>query len=224
MHNLKKVAEKHGWGYKVWTNADLSPETFPMTWDFIQISIRMGEELEQSRFAQVADLARLEILHRFGGVYLDSLFEIGVDFLSEIVKLGKTHDLIVANEDPCKLKCVGANDKKYMSNGFFACIPGCPTLKRLLNYDSLESIDFENVHINQTTGPYYFRSLMESKDKIFVIDTEKIYPFMVNDSKYRKAKENNCVTEGKVIHDCLKKKYPDSLAIYHSGFGGSWSW
>jgi mannosyltransferase OCH1-like enzyme len=225
MKGVEDVAKKYGWGYKVWTNDDLTAETFPMTWEFIQISIRTGEELEQSRFAQVADLARLEILHRFGGVYLDSLFEIGPEFLAYIKKAGKTHDLLVANEDPCKLKCVGANNKKYMSNGFFACIPGCPTLKRLLNYDALERIDYTNVHINQTTGPYYFRSMMESKDKIHVIDTEKIYPFMINSSKYRAAQPNGCIiADDKVLHDCLHKKYSSSLAVYHSGFGGSWSW
>jgi hypothetical protein len=66
---------------------------------------------------------------------------------------------------------------------------------------------------------------MKTGDKIHVIDTEKIYPFMVNDSEYRKGSPNQCITEGdKLLHDCLHKKYPKSLTVYHSGFGGSWSW
>jgi hypothetical protein len=66
---------------------------------------------------------------------------------------------------------------------------------------------------------------MKSRDNILVIPTEQIYPFMVNDSAYRKAKPNGCITaDDKVLHNCLKEKYPKSLAVYHSGFGGSWSW
>jgi hypothetical protein len=208
----------------MWTNDDMKEETMPITWKYMQHAIEMGEELEQSRFAQVADLARYELLHRFGGIYLDSLFEIGDEFCKYIETKSEKHELIVANEDPCKLKCEGGG-KKYMSNGFFACVPGCMILKRLLSKDSLNSIDFESVYINRTTGPYYFRSGMKSGDKIHVIDTKKIYPFMVNDSEYRPGEINQCITQGdKLLHDCLHKKYPKSLTVYQSGFGGSWSW
>lgn len=225
MNGVKEVANKNGFVYKLWTNDDMKEETMPITWKYMQQAIEMGEELEQSRFAQVADLARYELLHRFGGVYLDSLFEISDTFCKYIGDHANKHELIVANEDPCKMKCEGAGGKKYMSNGFFACVPGCLILKRLLSKDSLDSIDFESVYINRTTGPYYFRSGMKTGDKIHVINTEKIYPFMVNDSEYRKGAPNQCITEGdKLLHDCLHKKYPKSLTVYQSGFGGSWSW
>jgi hypothetical protein len=112
-----------------------------------------------------------------------------------------------------------------MSNGFFACIPGCIPLKRLLHTATLEEIDFDNVKINQTTGPYFFRSGIKPRDNVHVIPTSKIYPFMVNDSEYRKGAPNQCITgDEKLLHNCLTEKYPDSLAVYHSGFGGSWSW
>ena len=224
MKNVETLALKNGYEYKLWTNDDLFYENFPLVWEFIQLAIEKGEELEQSRFAQVADLARLEILHRFGGIYLDSLFEISIKFLEFITKNNKK-ELIVANEDPCELNCKGVDGKKYMSNGFFAAQPGSLILKRLLDYDVLESIDWDSVYINRTTGPYFFRSAMKSGDNILVIPTEKIYPFMVNDSAYRKAKPNECITsDDKVLHNCLKEKYPKSLVVYHSGFGGSWSW
>lgn len=224
MKGVEEIAEKHGFAYKLWTNDNMNPETLPLTWNSIKEAIKWGEELEQSRFAQVADLARYELLHRFGGIYLDSLFEIGKPFLDDIVKHSKD-ELIVANEDPCGLKCDNGDGKKYMSNGFFACVPGCINLKRLLHPETLKYIDFENVRINQETGPYFFRLGMKPRDRIYVIHTEKIYPFMVNDSEYRKGKPNQCITaDDKLLHDCLKKKYKKSLAVYHSGFGGSWSW
>lgn len=223
MKNLNSVALANGWNYRMWTNEDLSPEAFPLTWEFMQLAIKKGLEHEQSRFAQVADLARLELLHRFGGVYMDSLFEIGKPFLDYIYSK-RSHEIILANEDPCKLKCVGANGEKYMSNGFFACVPGCINLKRLLNYDILENIDFDSVYINRTTGPYFFRTGMIARDDVHVIPTTKIYPFMVNDSAYRDGQINQCIVDEKVLRDCLTKKYPKSLAVYQSGFGGSWSW
>jgi LmbE family N-acetylglucosaminyl deacetylase len=224
MKGVEEVAKKHGFEYKLWTNDNMNPETLPITWDSIQEAIKWGTELGQSRFAQVADLARYELLHRFGGVYLDSLFEIGKPFLDDIVKHSKD-ELIVANEDPCGLECNNGDGKKYMSNGFFACVPGCINLKRLLHPETLKYIDFENVRINQETGPYFFRLGMKPRDRIYVIHTEKIYPFMVNDSEYRKGQANQCITaDDKLLHDCLSKKYKKSLAVYHSGFGGSWSW
>jgi LmbE family N-acetylglucosaminyl deacetylase len=224
MKNVETQALRNNWQYKLWTNDDLIYENFPLTWEFMNLAIQKGYEYEQSRFAQVADLARLEILHRFGGVYLDSLFEISHEFLTYISK-NKSYELIVSNEDPCGLKCKGDNDKKYMSNGFFATIPGCEILKRLLNYDVLESVDWDSVFINRTTGPYFFRSAMKTRDNILVIPTNQIYPFMVKDSNYRKASPNECITQDdKILHNCLKEKYSGSLAVYHSGFGGSWSW
>lgn len=224
MKGVKEAAERNGYTYKLWTNEHLKEEMFPITWDSIQTSIEVGEELEQVRFAQVADLARYEILHRFGGVYLDSLFEIS-DAFCKYIESKKDSEIIVANEDPCGLKCKGFEGKAYVSNGFFACVPGCMPLKRLLHPATLSEIDFYNVHINRETGPYFLRKGIKPRDKVHVIDTENIYPFMVNDSAYRKAAPNQCVTaDNKILHDCLKKKYPTSLAVYQSGFGGSWSW
>lgn len=224
MKKVKTLAVKNGYEYKCWTDKDLNYENFPLTWEFIQLAIEKGEELEQSRFAQVADLARLEILHRFGGIYLDSLFEISKELLN-FINTNNKRELIVANEDPCDLNCKGNKNKKYLSNAFFAARPGSEILKRLLNYDVLSEIDWDSVYINRTTGPYFFRSAIKDKDDVLVIPTEKIYPFMVNESDYRKAKPNECVKpDNTILHNCLNKKYPSSLALYHSGFGGSWSW
>ena len=223
MREAKQTAEKNGFVYKLWTNDDLNANTLPLTFEYIQQSIEVGKEIGQSRFAQVADLARYELLHRFGGVYMDSLFEISDEFCAYI-KAHKQPELIVANEAPCGLKCKGGSGH-YVSNGFFACVPGCIVLKRLLHPATLDEIDFYNVRINQETGPYLFRKGIKPRDRVHVIQTEKIYPFMVNDSEYRPAQPNQCITgDDKLLHDCLKKKYPKSLAVYQSGFGGSWSW
>jgi len=208
MKKVKNVALKNKIGYKVWTNEDITEENFPITWKYIQ------KAFDKSRYAQMADLARYEILNRFGGIYLDSLFEISDDFCSYI-KIYENYSLIVANEDPCELKCKNNKDMKYLSNGFFACVSGCPSLQRILHRDQLKSINFKSKYINIETGPYFFRKGLKQTDHIHVIDTSLIYPFMVHDSKYRKGIKNPC------DHiNCLEKF--KSLAVYQSGHGGSW--
>lgn len=222
--NVKQVAKKNDFEYRLWSNDDLTEKNFPLTWEFMQRSLEIGESIEQNRFAQIADLARYEILHRFGGIYCDSLFELSDKFFKYIVK-HSSHDIILCNEDPCELSCKGAGNKEYMSNGFFACKAGSRILKRLLDYDMLETVDYESIYLNQETGPYYFRKGIHSRDDVHVIPTEKIYPFMVTESEYREAQLNKCVDKktGGLIENCLDKMYPDSLAIYNSFFGGSWS-
>ena len=222
--NVEKVAKRNGYDYKLWTNENFKKEMFPLTWEYMETALQFGEELGQSRYAQVADLARYELLHRFGGIYLDSLFEIGDDFCKYISKHAN-YEIIVANEDPCELDCKGVNNEKYLSNGFFACVSGCLPLKRLLHPATLKYIDFESVYINQETGPYLFRKGIKSRDNVHVIPTSKIYPFMINDSNYREGEPNLCITDDKkILHNCLITKYKKSLAVYQSGFGGSWSW
>ena len=221
---VKRVAEANGYVYKLWVNEDLNEKNFPLTWSSIQMAQQKGAEAGKPRYAQIADLARYEIVHKFGGVYLDSLFEIGASFCEYIFAQSRRAELVVANEDPCGLDCQGRVGK-YMSNGFFAGIPGCICLKRILHPATLSEIDFDNVWVNQSTGPYFFRLGIQSTDKVHVIPTDKIYPFMKQQSDYRKSDKGKCLTEDEkdIIPDCLINEYPDSLAVYHSGFGGSWS-
>ena len=224
MKGVEEVAKRNGYIYKLWTNPEMTAVNLPLTWNSIQESLEMGKAYKQSRYAQVADLARYEILHRFGGVYLDSLFDISDRFCEYIDANSSNVDIIVANEDPCGLQCKGG-DSYYMSNGFFACIPGCVVLKRLLHPETLKYVDFDSKYINKETGPYFFRLGMKDGDAIHVIDGEKIYPFMTGVSDYREGIENPCVdADGHLTRDCLDRMFPNSLAVYQSGFGGSWSW
>lgn len=206
---VKKVAKENNFGYKLWTNKDFTEENFPITWKYITKAITYGKK----RYAQVADLARYEILNRYGGIYLDSLFEISDQFCNYIKKYS-TSSIIVANEDHCGLSCK-SNNGLYLSNGFFACVSGCPSLQNLLHRDNLDKINFKNDNVNIETGPYFFRKGIIQKDT-HIIDTKLIYPFMTHDSKYRKGIENPC----KNI-DCIKKF--NSLAVYQSGYGFSWN-
>jgi LmbE family N-acetylglucosaminyl deacetylase len=224
-NQVKETAERNGFQYKRWGNAEFNADTLPLTFEYTQTALAKGQEKKTSRWAQVADLARYELLHRFGGVYLDSLFEISDAFCNYIKERVTQFDLIVSSEDPCGLNCEGNNKVKYISNGFFACIPGCVSLKRVVHPKTLATIDFNSKYINRTTGPYLLRAgINAEKDNVHVIDTPLIYPVWIHDTDYREAEPNPCLQDKSLIGKCLSTKYPNSIALYHSGLGGTWSW
>lgn len=203
----RTVAERNGFTYRLWQNADRTAEFFRSTFAYQNAALRIGEETGQSRWAQVADLARMEIIYEEGGVYIDSLFETGDDFYKRIARLFYREKFVFigCNEDPCKLECAGAQDangvpQKYLTNSFFAAIQHSPVLERLLADAELEKIDMASQYVNRTTGPYYLRKgIVDSEDEpIFLFETEEIFPFNVNASAYREAHPNTCLSAEEV--------------------------
>jgi hypothetical protein len=245
--NNASICKQHGYEYKLWTEDMRTHKFFESTYGYQQDALTIGKENGQSRWAQVADLARLEIIYKLGGVYLDSLFEISNQFLNEITRVSDSNGylFIGANEDPCRLNCKGANNKKYLTNSFFAAPQWSVILERLLDEKRLDDIDLKSVYINRTTGPYYLRSGISDKEiddeVIFLFNTEQIYPFNVNESAYRKIHPNICLKPTSEVDknadyikvndkQSLRKNCLDSmdkaskpLTIYHSGLGGTWT-
>lgn len=242
----KEVAERNGYTYELWMNVDRTPENFPSTIAYQNMAIDVGTRTGQSRWAQVADLARMEIIYKHGGIYIDSLFETGDEFYQAITTLSENdYKFVGCNEDPCRLECKGANDQLYLTNSFFAASQWSPVMERLLDDTRLGDIDYESQFVNRTTGPYYLRTgiLDEKADGVFLLDTEEMFPFNVNASDYREVHPNTCLSPTEVPDSIqakpgvwLKKNclaptraaataagQKPPLAIYHSGLGGTWS-
>lgn len=240
----KSAAERNGYTYRLWQNADRTPENFESTIAYQNTALKVGEETGQSRWAQVADLARMEILYNEGGVYLDSLFETGDDFYKEITRLSLERKFFIGcNEDPCELEC-GANGKKYLSNSFIATAGynSSEVLERLLEDETLGKIDFDNPALNQTTGPYYLRTGIKDPvaDGVFLFKTEEIYPFPMSGSALRPAEPNPFLLReagensiqvsptmwlqrGALEALQAQGRPVKPLALYHVGLGGTWS-
>jgi hypothetical protein len=240
----KAAAERNGYTYKLWQNADRTRENFESTFAYQEDALAVGADTGQSRWAQVADLARIEIVYKNGGIYIDSLFETGDDFYKKITDLSLNNTKFVGcNEDPCKLDCVGAGDRKYLSNSFFAAAQWCPVLERLLVENGpISHIDMANPALNQTTGPYYLRQGIVDPvaDGVFMLETEEIYPFPMSGSTLRPAQPNpfllRAATEDSIQvnptmwleKNALQKLQAQNrpirpLALYHVGLGGTWS-
>ena len=206
------ICKKMGYEHKLWTDSTRTQKNFPKTFQYQELALAKGQDTGQSRWAQVADLARLEIINELGGIYIDSLFQISETFLKRMnFLLEKRFLLIGANEDPCGLKC-NSNGKQYLTNSFFAAPPNSEVLETLLSEEYLDGIDFESELINRTTGPYFLRSGITQDhiddEVIFLFKTNQIYPFNVNTSKYRQtAQPNYCIKNTKHLTTSEKNDY-----------------
>lgn len=236
---VERMCKKNGYEYKLWTMKDFNEKTIPITWDHINEALEIGEDQAHNRWAQVADLARLDLVYKYGGIYMDSLFQVKDIFFKEMDKLIAKHEFIACNEEPVGLK------EKWISNGFFASYPKSNILNNILVRESLNTIDLKKQVITQTTGPWYFRKAFNNigKTKVHIIKPELIYPFLTHkDTVKRKQEPNKCLTKydasikDKLIE--INKKndmymykpqycsemYKNSWVIYHSGLGGTWSY
>ena len=241
MNSNKKILENKGWKYKLWKNKDINIKMLPFTFQYIQTAFAVGKQfnLVHTKWAQVSDLMRYEIMYRYGGVYIDTNVEILKDITNLINQANKKGYLFIgANEDFCGLKCKTKHGK-FLTNGFFACVPNSDVLGNLISPKLLNTIDFTDVWVNRQTGPFYLRKGIKDpiKQKVFLLDTSDVYPFVPWDTLTRTASKNLCILSKKsnkkekkvMIKDqevYLKvpcDKYPDSLMMNHF-VGGSWDW
>ena len=229
---------------KVWGNKDLTKKNFPITYPYIQKAKKLQgkqmidndgykmydenmEPLLYSKWAQITDLMRLEIVYRNGGYYFDTTFEI----LKPLYNIfNRNEKFIGCNEIP-RFKNV-----EILSNSFFGAIKNSPILKRLLNKNKLNNINFYDFQVDFETGPGYLRSGIQLSDNYYIFPSNYFYPYVEeyspgHDPPYRKASDNKCysqkskknykkVKNGYIDFPCTK--YPKSYAIKHWQLGKSW--
>ncbi len=233
---------------KVWGNKDLNKKNFPLTYEYIQKAKKYhgkpmrededlgghilynhkGEPYLHSKWAQITDLMRLEIVYTHGGYYFDTTFEI---LKPMYTLLNKKYKFVGCNEVP-RFKNVD-----FLSNSFFGASKKNPILKRLVSKRSLQNIDFRSIYVDSQTGPAYLRSGIKLRDNYHIFPTKYFYPFIEEyspgeDPPYRKSGKNKCyskkktkkkkkINKGYIEYPC--KKYPKSYALKHWQLGKSWS-
>jgi len=234
---------------KVWSNKDLTKKNFPITYPYIQKIKKLQDKpikewtnaktmyksnLEPHRYskwAQITDLMRLEIIYRHSGYYFDTTFQL----LKPLYNL-----LNIPN-----IKFVGCNefprfkDVDVLSNSFFGATKGNPILKRLLSTKKLNKIDIRSSVVSVETGPQYLRSGINLSDNYKIFPTKYFYPFTEKLSKnqeppYRKSSKDKCHSNKKTKRNTIRlknkkgylsipcKQYPKSYAVKHWGLGKSW--
>jgi mannosyltransferase OCH1-like enzyme len=231
---------------KVWGNKDLNRKTFPKTIDYIRKAKKLQgkqmfdtygekmynfklEPLTYSKWAQITDLMRLEIVYNNGGYYFDTTFEI----LKSLYGLFNRKERFVGCNEYPRFK-----NAPILSNSFFGAVKGSPILKRLLSKKKLDKIDFYNMEVDFETGPGYLRSGILKTDDVHIFPSTYFYPFVEEyspgqDPPYRKSSKNKCHSKKKtkktkrlknkkgfIQFPC--KKYPKSYALKHWQLGKSW--
>ena len=241
----KKVCDQSGFQYKLWKNADRNAENFPQTIGYQEAALAAGQSTGQSRWAQVADLARLEIVYNSGGIYADSLVEITPALLKAVTDaINQGAQFVGCNEDECEppLDCKNAQGQMYLSNSFFAATRANPIFERLLSEASLDNIDMEDERLNHSTGPYFLRAAITPEDSVFMLKSSQIYQFNQQETPYKEATPDPFLFRGMVsgavkvsdnmyyLPGGIQKLQADfliankgPLATYHSGLGGTWS-
>jgi mannosyltransferase OCH1-like enzyme len=144
-----------GWKYYLWTNERV--KTF-------NIQNRKEYDYEKS-YAGKADILRYELLHKFGGIYIDADSHwLGLD-LEDLIRQTNYTGVFVGNE--CK-KCQGS-----LANGVMGSSANNPITKYLIetlhrNYFLCNNDKQKCKKAYKTTGPYFIdQVLIQFKITIF---------------------------------------------------------
>jgi inositol phosphorylceramide mannosyltransferase catalytic subunit len=148
------------WKYCLWTEKEID-----------ELNLINKKQYDQTRnFGCKSDIARYEILYRFGGLYIDTDFE-----------CLKSFDILHYSFD--FYACCVDDDKFAIANGIMACKAGHPILKKCidnLKNKNVSSNNFEDIMAN--TGPYFLtncflESLPNAREKNVIFPSTIFFPF-----------------------------------------------
>lgn len=253
LEKFMKTFETYAPGYeqRLWSDSDITKKNFPITYDTIQkVWDYQGEKVKEytnqktmlktkgdpytySKYAQVADLMRYEIVNTHGGYYFDA----NMFLLKDISKLFNRKEKFVGCNE------LGPNMKKspILSNSFFGAIPKSPVLKRILNKKFLDSIDLRTLDVDFETGPGALRYILNiDKDSYHIFPANTFYPYILpwtadgDDNPLRKSSKPKCTGKKRTKKRTLKmkdnlwlefpcKKYKGVYGIKLWESGGSWT-
>jgi FkbM family methyltransferase len=162
------------WEMRLWRPSDLPP-------------LRNQELFDNATsLAQKSDIARYEILLRFGGIYVDTDFECLRPFEDLLDGVGAF---------------IGTEDGTHLTNALLGAAPGHPLLEALVDGLPASIAARPNGPANQTTGPHFVTRVVEAdpelRETLRVFPSDVFYPYLYNES-YRRD-----------------EAFPDSYAVHH---------
>lgn len=110
--------------------------------------------------AQFADLLRLEVLYKFGGVYLDS----DLKLFKPLDELIDRYEFFIASEDGV-----------FLSTGVIGARKGSAVLRLLIDEIVRHEPDWSRPP-NETTGPHFFTRQLKWHKEVTVLPRESFYP------------------------------------------------
>jgi len=145
-----------GWDHRIWGDDDLDWLENQDLYDFAEACTRYPGQFR-------ADVARYEILHRYGGVYVDCDFEAR----SPIDDLLYDVDCFAAWE----------TDDVWINNAIMGATPGHPLMADLIAGLPANVKANRGKRPNIQTGPQYLTPLMRDRDDVTLFASSQFYPF-----------------------------------------------
>ena len=253
LKKFMKTFETHAsdFSIRLWGDKDINKTNFPITYPYIhKIEKYQGDKIKEyteqktmyktnkkpytySKYAQISDLMRYEIIYNEGGYYFDA----NMFLLKDITKLFNRKETFVGCNE------LGPNMKRseILSNSFFGSIPKSPILKRLLNKSFLDKLNLRTLDVDFETGPGALRSILNtSKDNYHIFPANTFYPYILpwtadgEDHPLRKSSDPKCTGPTRTKKRTLKMKknlwlefpcqqYKGSYGVKIWESGGSWS-
>lgn len=150
MASWRSMCELHGWDYRLWTESEI--DALPLENRAVYDWFRARRDLHG-----MSDVARIEILQRFGGVYCDCDFQWAGNRLEDVLPLGA--DLLLAtteNKYPNPVQ-FGMWQKRFpgdgasahfLANGFLAAPPENAILTLMVR-GMAESVENNRIRIER---------------------------------------------------------------------------
>jgi len=148
-----------GWIVQIWTDETIA-----------RFGLKNKEAYERAvNFGEKSDIARYEILYRYGGLYADTDFEC----LKPLDLLHKS----------CEFYTGVSGDNDCLLNGLIGSMPGHPILKECIEAVKKGPGDHEESRIMNDTGPYLFtraflnKAPASTRGSVAVFPPSFFYPF-----------------------------------------------
>lgn len=124
-----------GWEMRTWNDRNLPPLRNRRLFD------------ASSVWAEKSDIVRYELLHRYGGVYIDTDFE-----------CRKNLEPLLAGVDAL----AATEDGRWVSNSIIGTTPGHPLMARMIDAIARSAGSGPDAPVNERTGPKLFSEVLES--------------------------------------------------------------
>lgn len=185
-----------GWQYKLWTNEDLK--------NFNLINQNAFDKAQN--WGAKSDIFRIEILKRYGGIYIDTDFEC----LKPLEILNYSYSFY----------CCLIPGEDVAANGIIACVPEHPIINDYIDQIKSEKnfnlINWrDGTEVMKATGPYKFTDILinylkknSNQERIIVLPATYFFPF---DLHLREKYWNNGFSRSE-IEKCFR---PESFAVHY---------
>lgn len=146
-----------GWEVRVWDSANLP---LLRNQDMYDHPEKFSPKSNVWQFR--TNLARLELIHDQGGVWVDA----DLEALRNVEPLIEGCQAFTARES-----------REYVNNGFFGSVPGHAYITELMETARARILRLPNARSNKQCGPHHYTEVLTRHADVRVLPSEQIYPF-----------------------------------------------